>query len=74
MAEKKSKRSVNYSPGMDGRYCRTCSHFIRRQLGRASGCEVTSSEGPPTPGRIDPGYWCEQYERDEGIINRGGES
>lgn len=71
MPEKKSKQSVHYSPGMDGRYCRTCSHFLPQR--RPSACEVTSSEGSPTPGRIDSSYWCEQFERREGIINREGD-
>jgi hypothetical protein len=52
---KASKASVDYSPGHPDSHCAICSNF------QGSACAVTSSDGPPTPGRIDPNYWCKQF-------------
>lgn len=56
MADKVTKASVNYSRGMGNTRCRNCVHFEK-----PNACELVSSDGPPTPGRIDPEYWCERF-------------
>jgi hypothetical protein len=53
---KASKASVDYSPGHPDSHCAICSNF------QGGACAVTSSDGPPTPGRIDPNYWCKQFQ------------
>lgn len=50
-AEKLAKTDVDYSRGKGDDRCRNCAHY----LGEA-GCEVVR-------GKIDPNYWCEEFER-----------
>lgn len=55
--DKQAKADVRYSPGhQTGDHCGICQHFEAPDR-----CEVVSESGPPTPGRIDPGYWCTQF-------------
>ena len=48
----KDKSEVDYSKGMQGRFCRTCKFF----RGSTSRCLRVK-------GIIDPEYWCELWRR-----------
>lgn len=48
---KVAKDSVDYSPGMDGRFCRVCVHFEK-----PAACERVRGE-------IDPAYWCKLFKK-----------
>lgn len=55
---KRSKASVDYSHGMEGRYCRTCEHFEA-----PDGC--TKVEG-----KIDGAMWCKLWQKARGGLER----
>lgn len=58
-AGKVSKASVDYSPGMDGRYCHTCEHYL------GGSCELVR-------GSIDPDYWCRKFKHGTPHFAEGG--
>lgn len=59
---KVSKRSVQYSKGMPSSHCGICRFYVTVGLG-ADDCEKVDKEGSPTPGRIDPSYWCKLFKK-----------
>lgn len=52
MAEKESKKAVDYGPGSRSEHCAICAHFEGPQA-----CELVR-------GLIDPAAWCKLFERD----------
>ncbi len=52
MEQKRSKASVDYSPGHVNSRCGVCVHFIR-----GGTCELVR-------GKISEGYWCKLFKLD----------
>lgn len=58
VGDKVSKASVDYSPGMDGRFCHTCVHYLGGACNRVRG-------------HIDRDYWCRLFKHEHAYAEGG---